>query len=69
LGGLLAAALVIGALRLLNAPVAELATLYAGSFSLHGPNAPEIGLLVCIGALLGWLGAQLSVSLSLRKFD
>jgi cell division transport system permease protein len=69
LGGLLASVLVIGALHLLQAPVAELAMLYAGSFSLHGPNELEIGLLVCIGALLGWLGAQLSVSLSLRKFD
>jgi cell division transport system permease protein len=69
LGGLLAALLVIGALRLLSAPVAELANLYAGNFSLHGPNGIEIAALAAIGALLGWLGAQLSVSLSLRKFD
>ena len=69
LGGLLAAALVFGALRLLGAPVSELAALYGGDFSLRAPNGIEIAALAAAGALLGWLGAQLSVSLSLRKFD
>ena len=69
LGGLLAAALVLGALRLLAGPVGDLATLYGGNFSLHAPGLPAIALLAGSGALLGWLGAQLSVSLSLRKFD
>ena len=69
LGGLLAAALVVGALNLLAGPVGELAALYGGTFSLHSPGAVEVTALVGIGAFLGWLGAQLSVSLSLRKFD
>jgi len=69
LGGLLAALLVFGALRLLAGPVAELATLYGGSFSLRLPAPGEVLGLAGLGALLGWLGAQLSVSLSLRKFD
>jgi len=69
LGGLLAAALVIGALLLLAGPVGELAALYGGSFSLRLPGVIEVAALAGIGALLGWLGAQLSVSLSLRKFD
>jgi len=69
LGGLLAALLVISALNLLSAPVAELASLYAGSFSLRPPNGIEVAALAAVGALLGWIGAQLSVSLSLRKFD
>lgn len=69
LGGLLAAALVIGALRLLAGPVGELAALYGASFSLHAPTPAEIGALAGIGAVLGWIGAQLSVSLSLRTFD
>lgn len=69
LGGLLAAALVVGGLRLLAAPVAELALLYGGQFSLAGPGPVDVALLAALGALLGWLGAQLSVSLSLRKFD
>ncbi|MGE5471167.1 MAG: permease-like cell division protein FtsX [Bacteroidota bacterium] len=69
LGGLLAALLVIGALRLLAGPVGELAALYGGSFSLRAPGLSAVALLAGSGAFLGWLGAQLSVSLSLRKFD
>lgn len=69
LGGLLAALLVLGALRLLAVPIGELAALYGGSFTLHAPEALEVALLAGLGAMLGWLGAQLSVSLSLRHFD
>lgn len=69
LGGLLAAALVAGGLALLAGPVGELAALYGGSFSLRPPGLREVAALAAIGAFLGWLGAQLSVSLSLRKFD
>lgn len=69
LGGLTAAGLVFGGLYLLAEPVADLAALYGGAFSLRAPGAIEVGILAGIGAFLGWLGAQLSVSLSLRKFD
>ena len=69
LGALLAAALVLGALALLAGPVGELATLYGAGFSLRPPGGIEVAALASIGAFLGWLGAQLSVSLSLRKFD
>ncbi|MCE1239883.1 MAG: permease-like cell division protein FtsX [Azonexaceae bacterium] len=69
LGGLIAAGLVAGALRLLNGPVGELAALYGGDFALRLPAVPEIAALAGIGAVLGWVGAQLSVGLSLRRFD
>ena len=69
LGGLLAAGLVIGGIRLLAGPVADLTVLYGGNFALRVPAAMEVVALTAAGALLGWLGAQLSVSLSLRKFD
>ncbi len=69
LGGLLAALLVLGALQLLAGPIAELAGLYGGSFTLHAPEVDEVLMLSSLGAILGWLGAQLSVSLSLRHFD
>ena len=69
LGGLVAALLVTAGLNLLAAPVAELAALYGGSFRLRSLAVLEIGVLSAAGASLGWLGAQLSVSLSLRKFD
>jgi cell division transport system permease protein len=69
LGGLLAVALVFAALRLLAGPVGELAALYGANFSLHPPGIPETAGLTALGACLGWLGAQMSVSLSLRKLD
>ena len=69
LGGLLAAALVFAALRLLAGTVGELAALYGGNFSLRPPGLGETLGLATLGAVLGWLGAQLSVSLSLRKLD
>ena len=69
LGGLLAALLVAGALAMLAAPVGELAALYGGTFSLRSPGVVEVAVLAALGVFLGWLGAQLSVSLSLRKFD
>lgn len=69
LGGLLAAGLVLGALHLLAGPVGDLAALYGGSFGLRQPGPVEIAALAAGGAFLGWLGAQLSVSLSLWKFD
>ena len=69
LGGLLAAALVAGAVGLLGGPVGDLATLYGGSFALNGPSLLDALVLASAGAVLGWLGAQLSVSLSLRKLD
>ncbi len=69
LGGLLAAALVVGALQLLAGPVGDLAALYGASFVLRLPGPVEVAVLAVAGAFLGWLGAQLSVSLLLRKFD
>ncbi len=68
-GGLLAGALTLGSLWLLAPLVAELSALYGGNFQLRAPGALEIAALAGIGALLGWIGAQLSVSLSLRRFD
>ena len=69
LGGLFAAALVAGGLALLAEPVGQLALLYGASFGLRLPLAVEVAALAASGALLGWRGAQLSVSLSLRKLD
>ena len=66
LGGLLAALLVLVASQLLTPPEAELAQLYGASFMLKGPSAGLAAVLTLAGALLGWVGALLSVSLSLR---
>ena len=69
LGGLLALGLLAAAWGLLAGPVGELTSLYGSALGLRLPGLTEASALVAIGAFLGWLGAQLSVSLSLRKFD
>jgi len=66
-GGLLAAALVHAGMLLLTAPVGELVSLYGGDFVLRGLSAGHIATLTAVGAALGWLGAQLSVSIHLRR--
>jgi cell division transport system permease protein len=69
LGGLLAGALVLLALHLVTPLVGELAALYSGSFRLMAPAPLALLALAAAGGVLGWLGAQLSVSLSLRQLD
>ena len=67
LGGLFAALLVSMAGLLLEAPVSELVALYGGGFALRGLSLASIAVLMSIGAGLGWLGAQLSVAIHLRR--
>jgi len=67
LGGLFAALLVAVGGQLLAAPVGELVALYGGEFVLHGLSAFNVAVLAASGALLGWLGAQLSVSIHLHR--
>ena len=69
LGSLFAAALVSIGGMLLAAPVGELVTLYGGNVALRGLSPVGIAVLVATGAVLGWLGAKLSVSIHLRRFD
>ena len=69
LGGLFAALLVVLGGQLLAAPVDELIALYGGSFVLHGLSLANVGALITIGAALGWLGAQLSVAIHLRRLS
>jgi len=66
LGGLLALVWVVGGGWLLARPVAELSALYNGQFALTGITPWQSLALVAISTALGWLGARISVSLSLR---
>ena len=66
-GGLFAALLVSMAGMLLQAPVGELVALYGASFALRGLSLASTAALMSIGAGLGWLGAQLSVAIHLRR--
>jgi len=67
LGGLAAVFLLLFGLAILNPSVTELATLYGSNFTLQAPGFAYFSLPVVLGAFLGWLGAQLSVSLALRQ--
>lgn len=66
-GSLLAALLLILARQFLAPPVAELAGLYGASFTLSGPGWRELLALIGAGTLLGWIGAQISVGVHLRR--
>jgi cell division transport system permease protein len=66
LGGLFAVALITTCGILLSAPMAELLALYSAGFSLRGLSLPHAGIVIGSGAALGWLGAQISVTLHLR---
>jgi cell division transport system permease protein len=61
-GGLLAWIIVGLATYLFNRDLAALATLYSISFRLAGLSLPDAASLLSLSALLGWLGAWLSVT-------
>lgn len=67
LGGLIAAFLVTVGVYLLTSPVAEFAALYGSQFDLRGLALRDTALLVVLGALLGCLGAKISVEIHLRR--
>ena len=69
LGGLFAAALVAAAGQLLADPVGELLTLYGSSFVPRGLSLTDTATLAAVGAALGWLGAQISVAIHLRRIS
>ena len=61
-GGILAWIIVAAAVHLLNRDLTALAALYSVSFQLAGPRLPDVATLLGWSALLGWLGAWLSVA-------
>ncbi|MDA1107292.1 MAG: permease-like cell division protein FtsX [Proteobacteria bacterium] len=69
LGGVCAWVMVSLALRLLNGPVQRLAALYQSDFSLSGLSFTLTLLLVSAGAILGLLGAWLSVGRHLANIE
>jgi cell division transport system permease protein len=68
-GGALALLIVSVALWLLNREVQVLAESYGSSFRLAFLPAGEATAVVLAAGLLGWLGAQLSVSRHLRAIE
>ena len=68
-GGVVALAVVAVALALLNREVRVLAESYGSNFSFAFPSTPEALAIVLFAGLLGWFGAQLSVSRQLREIE
>lgn len=69
LGGLAALAMVWLAFYVLNFDVAKLAGLYASEFRLRFVEPSDAAALVAFSAILGWLGAFLSVSRHLSQIQ
>jgi cell division transport system permease protein len=68
-GGVLAWIIVSLAVYLLNRDLTVLAALYSVSFRLAGLNLPDAASLLAWSALLGWLGAWLSVTRHLWQIE
>ncbi len=68
-GGLAAWLIIALAVYLLNRDLAGLAALYSASFRLPGLSLEDAGSLLGFAALLGWLGAWLSVTRHLWQIE
>jgi cell division transport system permease protein len=67
LGGIAALGIVVGGLAFLNRDLATLTQLYGADLRLSFPDQREMGAVLGAAAVLGWLGAYLSVSRHLRE--
>jgi cell division transport system permease protein len=68
-GGLLAALIIVGGLAYLDQAVGDLSAQYGGQFHLEGLGGRGTGMLIGIGACLGWLGALISTGRHLRRIE
>ena len=68
-GGLMAWGVLSMAVLLLNRDLATLAALYSASFRIAGLRWDDAMSLLLFSALLGWLGAWLSVTRHLWRFE
>jgi len=69
LGGLAALAIVYLCMHVLNRSIVELAQLYGSDFRLGFFGFPDCFALLAFAAVLGWLGAYLSVSRHLSGIE
>jgi len=68
-GAVLAWLIVEAAVAILGQPVANLARLYGSDYLLQGPTDHDIGILLGIGTVLGWLGAWISAARHLHSIE
>ena len=69
LAALLAWCVVSVALLALRAPTASLALAYGSGFRLTSISAQQLGWLVLVGLLLGWVGAWLATASQLARIE
>jgi cell division transport system permease protein len=68
-GGLLALGIVLAGLTLLNREVQALAESYGSGFRFAFPSLGDAAALIGFAALIGWIGAYLSVARQLRDIN
>jgi len=68
-GGLLAILMCWGVLLVLGQPLEELSASYQSSFSLSGLNIESTLLILMVGTILGWVGANISVRRYIRQIE
>jgi cell division transport system permease protein len=68
-GALLAWAIIMITVLVLQQPVSTLAQLYGSRYELAGPGAEDIGLLLGGGAFLGLVGAWISATRHLSRIE
>jgi cell division transport system permease protein len=69
LGGLAALAIVYLCMQILNRSILELAQLYGSDFRLGFFGLSDCAALLTFAAVLGWLGAYMSVSRHLSGIE
>jgi len=68
-GSLLAAAIMVGGMTYLQQAVGDLSAQYGGQFAMEGLGGRGLGMLLGVGAALGWLGALVSTGRHLRAIE
>jgi len=69
LGALMAWIIVGLVIWFLDGAISDLAALYGSDLSIQGLSAADSGVLLALGALLGWIGSRVSVQRHLRAIE
>jgi cell division transport system permease protein len=68
-GGLMALALVLLGLHLLQGPIARLAGLYQSNLAISSLRVEEGVAIVAVGVVLGWFGSWLTAARHMRRIE
>jgi len=68
-GALLAWVIVEVAVVALGQSISTLAQLYGSRYTLRGPPLADVGILLCAGIVLGWVGSWIAAARHLRRIE